>query len=155
MSSYSKNLCWHCSGIWGGVIPEQQTCASRETLVRSSYRKKKHTSMCCRVHCMKCLFWAVLAIRALCITIPWSQWGLTRHCPLILILPDVYLFFFISKSYFGVSKVSFSFCLKQSEKHGCVMPHGPGKALDLQQHIKQDHLEWSIELMAWTSGRNA
>lgn len=68
---------------------------------------------------------------------------------------QIRIFFFLSESCFGVSKVSFSFCLKHSEEHSCVVPHSPVKVVDVQQHINQVHFERSIESMAWTPGRNA
>lgn len=145
-------MCWHCSGIWEDAIPEQQMCASWETLVKSSYIKKKPLQCvggCTIWNASSELFWQSEPFASV-----YSRANEASSDTLLLFRFYFFFFPFISIFYFAVSKVSFPFCLKQSEKHSCVMPHGPGKALDVQQNIKQDHLEWSIELMTWTSGRN-
>lgn len=149
MSSYSKNLCWHCSGIWEGAIPEQQMCASWETSVKSSYRKKKPLQCvagCTIWNASSDLFWQSEPFASV-----YPRVNEASPDTLLLFRFYLFLFFFpfVSIFYFAVSKVSFPFCLKQSEKHSYVMPHGPGKALDVQQNIKQDHLElvyWADDL---------
>lgn len=63
--------------------------------------------------------------------------------------------FFPSKSCLGIAEVLFSFPVKHTGEHICVVPHGPVNSVDVQQHRKHVHFVLSVELTAWTPGRNS